>query len=465
MILEKEFNMFIENISLGDKQRERIDSATEALTSYLANYYKISSEKIFLQGSYPNETGVKPAPSQKDGEYDVDLVAICASPDASSDEALNDLEAALSKSADYVQKIEKDKPKKPCVRLRYADEAIGGFHVDIVPARESKQEGLPLEIPRRGEGWHGSAPQEYTEWCLNQGDKFTRTVKIFKRWRDENQGIKKEIKSIVLQVLIAQELCNDPSDAACFLGTLTNIQAFLTDYTETPPTILNPVLPEENLTEQWDAAEYEDFRKSVDEGIKLARQAFDERDANRSAELWRQLFGDSFPASPREESISAAVSYTLADTIHHEDPLQRWRFSATPVPLKIRATIQTVFSKSVHQGRKPFNRVEQIPVAQAISSGAVVPTSKKIYYTAEINIPKPFTVFWQVVNTGSHAASYGKRGLRGNIFMSGDKGGKLLQEESTLYHGLHWIECYIVKDGICIAHSDPFYIQIVPKTG
>ena len=32
--------------------------------------------------------------------------------------------------------------------------------------------------------------------------------------------------------------------------------------------------------------------------------------------------------------------------------------------------------------------------------------------------------------------------------------------EKSLYTGKHWIECFIVKDGICVARSGRFYVNI-----
>jgi hypothetical protein len=82
-------------------------------------------------------------------------------------------------------------------------------------------------------------------------------------------------------------------------------------------------------------------------------------------------------------------------------------------------------------------------------------------FIADTNVPPPFNVYWQVVNTGAEAASLGNIGLRGEIFSAKSAGrGGLHQRESTLYTGMHWIECFIVKDGVCLARSGEYIVNI-----
>ena len=63
---------------------------------------------------------------------------------------------------------------------------------------------------------------------------------------------------------------------------------------------------------------------------------------------------------------------------------------------------------------------------------------------------------WQIVNTGSEA--YNANCLRGN-FEESDIGtdGK---KESTAYSGTHSVQCFIIKQGICVAKSKEFIINI-----
>jgi hypothetical protein len=304
MQLPDAFDKFMEAISLGAKPRQRIESATNGLINYLTREYGLGPGEVFAQGSVPNHTAVEPA-DKKEGEYDADLVAVCANDDASPDEALEDLEATLAANGTYAELLKKEgSRKKPCVRLRYADDEVGGFHVDVVSSRASKSGDpqAPLEVPRRGDGWHDTAPSEYTDWCEEQGQRFARTVMMLKRWRAVHQTARNSISSIVLQVLAANAVGSQASDADALVSTLEGIQATLAESPETPPVIPNPVLDAEDLAARWDASSYRDFRKELDEAIDLARRALRSGDEQESHSLWRGLLGDDFPAGPSERA-------------------------------------------------------------------------------------------------------------------------------------------------------------------
>ena len=102
--------------------------------------------------------------------------------------------------------------------------------------------------------------------------------------------------------------------------------------------------------------------------------------------------------------------------------------------------------------REMFNRFS--------NNGAVLPKKCDLRFRAETETNLPFDVYWQVVNTGKDAER-ANNGLRGQIFPAKSAGlGGLVQHESTLYRGRHWIECFIVKNGQCVARSGEFVVKI-----
>lgn len=64
------------------------------------------------------------------------------------------------------------------------------------------------------------------------------------------------------------------------------------------------------------------------------------------------------------------------------------------------------------------------------------------------NIPEPFQVKWKVRNFGKEAMD--ANDLRGEIM---DDDGSKTKIENTKYSGEHYVECYIIKNNICIAKS------------
>jgi hypothetical protein len=308
MKLDSAFNEFFDKIQLRALSEERIQSAWSHLHGYLTRAYGLPDAAVFLQGSYANDTAIRPA--DEDGEYDVDIVCVCAGDRVGPDAALAQLRDVLARDPYAKDQLEPDKPGRPCVRLRYAPEPEGfGFHVDIVPARQLAArlvpvdwptsqvvwpvERPPLEVPMRGlESWRGTAPLEYTQYCFDKGEHVRRTVRELKRWRDEHEA---EIKSIVLQVLIAEHHPGPGlSDADAIAATLQAVDRRL-DGNAAPPVIPNPVLPSENLADRWPAKDFREFLVQLRDATDLAVRARASVDEEESHELWVELLGDDFP--------------------------------------------------------------------------------------------------------------------------------------------------------------------------
>ena len=169
--MQKRFDDFDNAISIGGNQAERMTSASRNLQEFLVNQLGVDGSQVFEQGSYPNGTAVEPLDG---GEYDVDIVCLSAELGDSPDDALDRLKDILAGNGNYSSRISGDKAS--CVRLEYAEDNVGKFHIDVVPVRLG-QDDAPLDVPRRGEGWHGTDPQAYKEWCRSQGVNFARTVK------------------------------------------------------------------------------------------------------------------------------------------------------------------------------------------------------------------------------------------------------------------------------------------------
>ncbi len=79
--------------------------------------------------------------------------------------------------------------------------------------------------------------------------------------------------------------------------------------------------------------------------------------------------------------------------------------------------------------------------------GNRVEKGRQLHFSiARCDVPEPYDVYWKVRNSGREADGVGQ--LRGDI--TKDAGNRTCQE-STAYRGSHYVECYIVKDGKCVA--------------
>ena len=70
------------------------------------------------------------------------MVAVCVDGSTPANDALDELAAHFEKDGRYRDRVVR---KKPCVRLEYAPDDIGKFHVDVLPVRQSGRATPPFE--------------------------------------------------------------------------------------------------------------------------------------------------------------------------------------------------------------------------------------------------------------------------------------------------------------------------------
>ncbi len=437
-MIQNKFDEFLEKISLGQTQKERVDSASSALKGFLCERYGLADCAVFLQGSYPNGTAIKPIDG---GDYDVDVVCVCASSSDSAGTALDDLYATLDSHGRYSGKLT---PKQPCVRIQYADDKIGSFHVDVVPVRESQSVLAPLDAPRRATGWQLTAPREYTEWCLQRGVEFRRTVQMLKRWRNEHQDVRHAIKSIVLQVLIHQHLSPSDSDGDRVAQTLISMYAALGPL-DSPPEVRNPILDTENLAERWTSRSFDDFKRKLSEAAEIATAATDATDLIEQAELWQELFGSDFPSADKD-----GYYVELSDTSHAESPQDRgWQYA-----------LDRRYSVSVTAWSQGARRAKRVPYE---SDGSPLSSDRDLVFKARTQGPGDFEIWWRITNTGGHARDEDQ--LRGKFTQARGPNGAVSSDpsenwEKTSFTGTHLVEVALVVDHRVVAISAPFKVNI-----
>jgi len=126
------------------------------------------------------------------------------------------------------------------------------------------------------------------------------------------------------------------------------------------------------------------------------------------------------------------------DVAHKEAP--RWHVQPTHYHARIKARYRRNGFRPT-----PFH-----------SNPPALPKHISLDFEVETNVPKPFKVYWQVVNTGDEAYRAGQ--LRGDFYDSSSSGRS--RTESTAYKGMHWVEGFVVKNGVCVARTGEFVVNI-----
>lgn len=212
----------------------------------------------------------------------------------------------------------------------------------------------------------------------------------------------------------------------------------------------NPVNHEENFADRWNDSGSkradaffqwirwvrEDLMHAIEAGtvkgiVDALAEGFDRQQLEKIAE----------GIQPGGSIISAAEASVpmLADTRHKQAP--PWA-----VDLRYKVKVKGTVHKAIGQPKVLWQL-----------TGRPLPKGVGLRFRADTNVPLPYEVKWQVVNTGKEAMS--DSGLRGDFDDGFDVYGAT-KWGHTAYRGTHWIEAFVVKNGACVARSGPTYVKI-----
>lgn len=458
---------------------------------------------IYPQGSFALGTVIRPLRSEG-AEYDIDAVVELEGPirDWTPSELKRLVGDRLRAHSEYNRMLGDE--GRRCWTLEYAA-ATGapGFHMDLLPSiRASAEERLgqpsvaasttAIAITNRTRSssyeWRTSDPKGYAAWFRRRMQvrfdsngvplserrarieavpanevrtPLQQAVRILKRHRDVMFVHDRERApiSVILTTLAAHAYGGEASVGDAFLGIVQRMEQHV-ERRGGRVYVSNPVRPEENFADRWegDARKEVAFELWLDEvkglgarlrgqsdqkvegelvamlGESVARESvrkFAQRMDGRPPTLLAERRTSPAPPSPPEFSVLAAVHAAHRQTLPWQDHSDRYR-------VRVRGSV--IGGQGARRGPIESARTRLLPHA-------------RLEFRVETNAPSDAQYFWQVVNTGTDAER--ARGLRGDF-----EPGTAIRSESTLYRGMHSIECFVVHRGECVGRSGQFFVRI-----
>lgn len=427
------------SVNLNKSRIALLDERTTTITGVIksSSVFRDHFIDVIPQGSYAHKTIIKPV--RENDEFDADVLLFIEEIDGWS-------------ACDYVEKlywIFRDHPtyknmvsrKTRCATLTYAND----FHIDIVPYME--RHGGKYITNRHQDNFEKTDPEKFTEW-LDERNRitkhhFVKVIRLLKYLRDFKRTF--SVKSIILSTLVGEQV-NDAAlleDSGCYDDiptTLLTLTGKLKEYVqehELIPTILDPGETGENFSDRWDQGGWTNFRNRIISYADKINAAYYEPDKERSLRLWQEIFGDDFKRDilVNERSMSAASNTDVA--VYNRTEEQIWSLG---YPLRINPSYKVRMIGKVAQ--KPGFRSYDLN-----SRGNKVTKGRNINFRLEkCTVPLPYTVFWKTLNRGDEAIT--RNCIRGQIHE-----GSSTHSESTDFRGNHYVECYVVKDGYCVARD------------
>jgi hypothetical protein len=447
-----DFSAFLESdVNLNQTRIDRMQKSVGAIETYISGHDLFS--EIFIDtipaGSWAHRMIIKPV-SQAD-EFDADvLLYVKEQPDWLPKDYLCNLYDAFRDSAIYKPKAQK---KTRCIRIDYA----GDFHVDVVPYLErSGSHYVTNRLEPEDAGcFELSDPEAFSAW-INECQQYTnnhfiKVVRLLKYLRDFKRTF--TCKSIILTTLLGNEInwLEATVNAELFTDVPTTLKTLLSKLAaslpDEMPAIMDPAGTGDNFSDRYrDDWNYTNFRAKMISYAEKVRLAFEEKDREKSIELWQSVFGDTFKTEKLAKS-SSSVTFRASASWSGEKFIDQTPFNfpiAVQPAMTVRITARCIGLKEGVTFRR--NGFRQFDLGK---NGNRVPKNRKLRFTANTNVSQPYKLLWKVRNGGDEAASHNE--LRGEITEAAE--GSIERTETTSYTGTHYVECYIVKNGLVVAKN------------
>jgi len=445
-------------ISLDDDEQKFIESKHNGIREKLRERLNLKDD--FLTGSYKRWTQIKPKKVSEN--FDVDVFLAFNKEDYGEKE-LEDLRSEVEKAVKDIKNNDND----ICIisintkqRRSIGVEFGKKFQIDLVPAIEIEKDKKYKIFDKRTLGAVISNPKLHGKLLTEANDKsesggvkrLVPLVRLLKSWKREKCDY---LKSFHLELLILKALpkgeINSFSDG--LYSFFTNVINYLQELCLKDPAnnevCIDDYLDEDNTRDE--------LQKLVEEAKEFAEEAknYEEKGAIDSAiKKWKMIF-----ASKEGKILNALTKKKFMGVIKTIFALGNYNHREYPEWPTIDG-YEVDISCNLHRKRGSITNIG--------SNLVIIEAGDDLQFKAKTNAPSFDEVYWQVVNTGDHAMEEG--GLRREFFKgrkrrsTEENSNPLINWEFTLYNGSHWIECHVTKDGLRIAHSERFYVNIINKT-
>jgi len=280
-----------------------------------------------------------------------------------------------------------------------------------------------------------------------------QSVQLLKRHRDMTFLADPDDKpiSVIITTLAGLAYKNESTVALALETILQGMDLHIKKDGYGNAVIANPTDPSENFADKWPenpqrrAAFFKWLEKARADFSNLARES----NFDRLVEAASGTIGARFA---RSAAIAVQRPKSLATLVPRITPILTASHRQTaPWPVVRQGTVSI---KQATWTAKGFSRPIQFK-----SDAAALRKNASLMLKAETNVPAPYAIYWQVVNTGSEAVA--AHGLRGGFDAGAVDHGAIVRREGAHYSGSHTIECLVVKNGYLVARSGLFIVNVL----
>lgn len=294
-----------------------------------------------------------------------------------------------------------------------------GYDVEVMPCFEESNGAFTIPNTENGGSWDTYEPRVEIENIKRSNDETGKTRQFIRMAKHWNNGTGKTIKSYLVEnlcVAFMDESFADQTWSELFEGFF------------------------EWLPFQEDAGLADDALGRIataNSRIEKARGYELGDDFSKTCDQWRLVFGDEFPVY--DEDLDAVAA--LEKRFPSDD--EEWIEDRYPVKIDPSVNLQ------IESNVKPKGWRSFVPMRNFLTSigNNNLLKSSKMEFHARSDFGNTINYRWKVRNLSEEARRDNR--LRGKIEQPNKDQSKY--SDSTAYQGTHYIECYAIKDGVCIA--------------
>lgn len=417
MNTSKTFQEFIDNLKIDN--REEISNRYKNITKILnKEYYDNSSETLHsLQiGSYGRETAINNV-SDLDMLFQLpyETYKKYNSYESNGQSALlQEIKTIISKT--YPSTTIKGDGQVVAV-------SFSKYVVEVLPAFENKDGSFTYPDSSDDGSWKITKPREEISE-INDFNKQTNSnlkllAKMTRAWKNK-VGLK--IGGLLIDTLCYNFLkANTDHHQTTFSNYDTLVKDFFIYLTKTDKEQSYWLAPGSNQK----VNKKNNFIPKAKKALKKVEEAIEKNENKTVYKIWREVFGNSFPYP---KTIKEADSNYTSNEEYIEELF--------PLDITNNLRIECEISQKGFQNK-------------LLRLARIVRKNKKLkFYIVKTDVRKPYEVKWKIKNQGQIAKDRGQ--LRGQIH---DDKGKEVRKENSNFSGAHFVECYIIKNGVCVARD------------
>lgn len=176
------------------------------------------------------------------------------------------------------------------------------------------------------------------------------------------------------------------------------------------------------------------FTKKANRSYKKAKAAVEETDAEKRHDLWREIFGRQFPKST--ESVTERRLFSTSTCTDNEEFIE----DKFPIKISYNLSLDCIITR---------NGFREALLSELLAKGNKITRVRNLDFTIRTNTPEPYEVKWKARNVGIEAQK--RNCLRGELINSNRD--NFVRHESADFGGPHYMEAYILKNGIVVARD------------